>query len=134
MFVTEKDEDAWKTSTHQNNLFFRSLKQKLKQKTIKKSIFILTVLNLVAGILITGCKSDTGTESNTDDVELSPEATEQLKEDYMLEDIQAKKIAYEDSVEWEAYKKETEVKIKANEKRINPKSCGEISKRRYLYL
>lgn len=93
-------------------------KKKLKLKTMKKSIFIL-LINLTAGIMITSCKSDSSTKSDTDDIEPSPAAREQLKEDEMLEDMQAKHIAHNDSVEWEAYKKEAGTKIKANEKLIN---------------
>lgn len=92
--------------------------QQKQQKTMRKSIFMLTVANFVVGILGISCKLNTESEANSDEAELSPAAIEEAKEAEMIDDMQAKNIAFHDSTEWNQYKKEAEAKIKANEKRI----------------
>ena len=67
---------------------------------MKKTIFIFTVIGIVAGSLLAGCEKKT------------EQKVEEAKE--TLKDARAEYL-----VEWEAFKKESEQQIDANRKRIH---------------
>lgn len=80
---------------------------------MKKSILFLAVSTLMAGMLGTGCKSNTEKEAEAEAEAI--EATHEAKQDEMIDE----QISDNDKAEWENFKNETEAKIKANEQLIS---------------
>jgi exonuclease VII large subunit len=73
---------------------------------MKYKYFILTVILLITGSILTGCESNRGSKENAKE--------EVQKADQALKDSQA-----QFDNEWQQFKNEAESKIENNEKRIN---------------
>ena len=73
---------------------------------MKYKYFILTVILLIAGSILTGCESNRGSKENAKE--------EVQKADQALKDAQAQL-----DNEWHQFKNDAESKIGSNEKRIN---------------
>ncbi|ESU26362.1 hypothetical protein FLJC2902T_28470 [Flavobacterium limnosediminis JC2902] len=90
---------------------------------MKKSIFILAISTFMVGMLGTSCKSDTAKEAEAEDVvEATHEAKQDeaiVEQDKALDEMSEQKVTDDVNAEWNAYKAETEAKIKANEKLIS---------------
>ncbi|ESU25147.1 hypothetical protein FEDK69T_01140 [Flavobacterium enshiense DK69] len=89
---------------------------------MRKSIFVLAISNFVAGILGTSCKSDADSEMTTEEARIEQEATEhrkmEMEEEELIDSINTINIAKNDSIEWNAYKKEVKTEIEINKKLI----------------
>ncbi|UOK41361.1 MULTISPECIES: hypothetical protein [Flavobacterium] len=90
---------------------------------MKKSIFILTISNFLAGILGTSCKSDADTEITTEEAQIKREAIErmemEMEEEELIDSIKKINIAKNDSIAWNAFKKEVKNEIEVNKKLID---------------
>jgi hypothetical protein len=77
-----------------------------KEKSMKRNIFAIAVIGIMAGTLLLGCGKKSGQK-----VEEGKENIDSVKQ--QLKDVQAGTLA-----DWQAFKAESELKILANEKRI----------------